>query len=72
MLHLQYFGQAFFKIWNEDIAIVMDPFTDIGYPMPEHVEADVVSISHSHYDHNNPKLVRNAQLIIHEPGEYTF
>jgi len=50
---VQWFGHAFVLITTPaGVRIAMDPYGRIGYPMPE-VEADVVTVSHTHGDHNN-------------------
>jgi len=50
--------------------VVTDPYSsDIGIQMPP-VSADVVTISHSHYDHNNVKAVAGNPLVIDKPGIY--
>jgi len=67
---LRYFGHAFFLVTSaEGVRVVMDPFGDIGYPMPE-VEADVVTISHEAFDHNNVALIRGTPGVLRglEPG----
>lgn len=61
---LRYFGHAFFLVTSgEGVRVVLDPFTDIGYPMPE-VEGDLVAISHEAPDHNNALLVRGAPEVL--------
>ncbi len=48
----------------------MDPFDeDVGYPLPN-VEADIVSVSHDHHDHNNAKIIKGHPLVIKKPGTY--
>jgi len=71
---LRYFGHAFFLVTSgEGVRVAMDPFTDIGYPMPE-VEADVVTISHEAPDHNNVRLIKGRPEILRglEPGGRGF
>lgn len=64
MLNLKWFGHSMWKIWNKDVSVVIDPFTDIGYKMPNNLQADVVISSHDHFDHNNFALVQgNFQKI---------
>lgn len=58
------YGHAFFIITSADgVRIAADPFSDIGYPMPN-VQADVVTVSHEHSDHDNPKLVNGRPKIL--------
>ena len=63
MAKLFYQGHASFRITtNEGKEIFIDPFAGIGYKTP----ADLVLITHEHYDHNNVKLV------IFNPGGFTI
>ncbi|MGH2398974.1 MAG: MBL fold metallo-hydrolase [bacterium] len=57
-LSLHYYGQSFFLITTAGgTRIVLDPFTNIGFPMPSGVVADAVFITHEHGDHNNAALI---------------
>ena len=50
--------------------VITDPYSsDIGITMPT-VSADVVTVSHSHYDHNNIKSVSGSPLIIDRAGAF--
>ena len=53
-----WFGHAMFLVEDSRIKMVTDPFDEkVGYPLPE-VQADVVLVSHEHFDHNNVSLVK--------------
>jgi len=72
---LQYFGHAFFLVTSvEGVRVALDPFGDIGYPMPAEVEADLVTVSHEAYDHNNVALIKGTPEILRglEPGGRGF
>lgn len=48
--------------------VITDPYSsDIGITLPP-VSADVVTVSHSHYDHNNVKAVLGHPMVIDKPG----
>ena len=52
-------GHASFLIKGENISVVTDPYRNHSVPhlkMP-HVEANYVTVSHDHYDHDAKKLV---------------
>ena len=50
--------------------MVTDPFdAKIGLKAPS-LEADIVTVSHDHYDHNNVKALRGQPYIINMAGEY--
>jgi L-ascorbate metabolism protein UlaG (beta-lactamase superfamily) len=65
---VQWFGQSFFLVTSprgEKIAI--DPFSAMGYPMPQ-VSADIVLITHEHFDHNNYQLIGGNPRVFHGLG----
>ncbi len=50
--------------------IVTDPFDgSVGYKIPK-IEADVVTVSHDHYDHNYVDGVQGDPNVIRNVGEY--
>ncbi|MBI4278883.1 MAG: MBL fold metallo-hydrolase [Armatimonadetes bacterium] len=58
------YGHAFFVITAGDgVRIAIDPYGQIGYPMPE-VEADVVLVTHEHRDHNNVGLIKGNPRVL--------
>ena len=69
-MEITWFGQSCFKIKGSDLTIVTDPFSpEIGLKLPK-LEADIVTISHGHLDHNNIKGVTGNPFIVDGPGEY--
>jgi len=68
-------GQACFYITTsrgkqEQVKILIDPFEDsLGLKLPPQ-EADIVLVTHSHFDHNNVKVVKGDPFVIDSPGEY--
>lgn len=67
-------GQSCFKIQDkqgpEGVTVVTDPFDKtIGLKVPN-FEADIVTVSHGHNDHNNAKALRGSPFIIDSAGEY--
>ncbi len=60
---IRYYGHSFFLLTAGGLRIAIDPYGDIGYPMPE-VEGDVVLVTHEHRDHNNAGLVRGARRVL--------
>lgn len=61
---LRYYGQSFFVITTGGGArIVLDPFGNIGFPLPSGVEADAVFITHEHGDHNNAALIGGGAKV---------
>lgn len=45
----------------------MDPFDDtLGYKVP-HIKAEIVTVSHNHFDHDNPRLVKGLHPVLKGP-----
>jgi L-ascorbate metabolism protein UlaG (beta-lactamase superfamily) len=67
---LKYLGQSCFLITtDEGTRIVTDPFGKMpGLKMPD-VEAEIVTVSHSHFDHNNVKAVNGNFLLALKTAE---
>ncbi len=73
---IQWFGQACFKIQtkpgpNGEVTVVFDPFevSKVGLALPK-MMADVVAITHDHFDHNNIDIISGEPVVINGPGEY--
>jgi len=75
-MNITWYGQSCFQISsnqgrNNHVSIIIDPFGgDIGLKLPRKLEADIVLVSHDHFDHNNIKAVSGLPLVIKGPGEY--
>ena len=50
--------------------LLTDPYTGIGYELPEQ-EADIVTCSHSHFDHAYLAAVRGTPQVFSAPGKYS-
>lgn len=73
-MNISYFGHSCFKIDekinDQNISIITDPFNkDLGLKVPN-VEADIVSISHDHSDHNNSSALRGNPFVVDCAGEF--
>lgn len=64
-------GHSSFKFQSRQGKVVTDPFSPemTGLKFPK-VEADIITISHLHPDHNQIQLVGGTPLVITGPGEY--
>lgn len=61
---LEWYGHAFVRLTSpQGVRVAMDPFGEIGYPMLK-VEAEIVTISHEHSDHNNAKLIADMPTAL--------
>jgi L-ascorbate metabolism protein UlaG (beta-lactamase superfamily) len=65
-------GLSSFKIRGKNASVVTDPFnaSSVGLKFPKNVEADIVTVSHDHPDHNEVAAVAGSPFIITGPGEY--
>lgn len=70
-MKIKWFGHACFLITSDSGArIVTDPFDNsVGYELPD-VEADIVTVSHNHFDHNNAGLVKGNPMKLEKPGRF--
>lgn len=73
-MYITWLGQSCFKlqdkVGSDGVMLVTDPYNDdTGLKMPR-FEADIVTISHDHHDHNNLGAIRGNPLIVKTAGEY--
>src|SRR3990167_9310915 len=67
---ITWYGQSCFKIQSGETVLFTDPFNkEIGLTPPRG-QADIVTVSHAHFDHNNCEALSGEPLIIEGPGEY--
>jgi len=71
-MKIKWFGQSCFMITSENgIKVLTDPFNKmLGYKLPE-IEANIVSTSHNHRDHNNINAVKCSFEHINEIGKFS-
>ena len=71
-MKIKWFGQSCFLITSENgTKVLTDPFKKmLGYKLPE-IEANIVSTSHEHGDHNNINAVKSSFVHINELGEFS-
>ncbi|MGB2731922.1 MAG: MBL fold metallo-hydrolase [Microgenomates group bacterium] len=70
-MQLKYLGHSSFLIKSKDAKVVTDPFDPkaVGLKFPKQ-EADIVTMSHGHADHNHSAGVSAEALVVDWPGEY--
>lgn len=69
-MQITWLGQSCFKIQGKDITVVNDPYDkSIGLKLPR-LNADILTVSHDHYDHSNIEAVSGNPFVITTPGEY--
>lgn len=70
-MEIKFLGHSSFQIKSKTASVITDPYDSlmVGLKFPK-LEADIVTISHDHKDHNSYKQVDGQPLIINIPGEY--
>lgn len=73
-MYISYLGHSCFKIQDKAVAdaitVVTDPFDkETGFKVPN-FEADIVTVSHQHHDHNNVSALRGKPFVVDCAGEY--
>ncbi len=70
-MDITYIGHSSFKLKGRLASVVTDPFNPkmVGLKFPK-TEAEIVTVSHPHDDHNFTEGVINVKKIIDGPGEY--
>lgn len=70
-MEITYLGQSSFKIKTKNSIVITDPFDSkmVGLKF-EKQEANIVTISHHHTDHDNLAAVGGVVKVIDGPGEY--
>lgn len=76
-MEIKYLGHSAFFIktksfvGKQEARIVTDPYNPkmVGLKFPK-TEADIVTISHQHEDHNQAKIIDANPLVIDLPGEF--
>ena len=69
--YIEWNGHASFTITNEKgTKIITDPFVDgIGYKVKE-LYAEIVTVSHDHFDHNYLEAIKSNFTAIRERGQF--
>lgn len=75
-MQISWKGQACFHLLgqaskNNQVSLVIDPYDEkIGFKLPK-MEADILLVTHEHFDHNNKEGVASSNtFVIDGPGEY--
>jgi L-ascorbate metabolism protein UlaG (beta-lactamase superfamily) len=70
-MEIIYLGHSSFKLKGRTATVITDPYDSqmVGLKFAP-VEAEIVTVSHNHNDHNQVGLVKNAKKVISGPGEY--
>jgi len=71
IMEISCLGHSSFKLRGKMATVVTDPFDPgmVGLKFPK-IEADIVTISHQHADHNYIKDIIGSPFVVSGPGEY--
>jgi len=62
---VRWYGQAFFSLTRSDgFTVAIDPFKEMGYPMPKGLRADVALLTHTHFDHANLGIIQGSPTVL--------
>ncbi|HOE90498.1 MAG TPA: MBL fold metallo-hydrolase [Candidatus Cloacimonadota bacterium] len=70
MLKIEYYYHSMWRLETDNTSLVLDPYDDIGYPLPRGLTADVVCSTHNHHDHNNFSLISGDFIKVNSVGDY--
>jgi len=70
-MDIVYLGHSSFKLRGKSVSVVTDPYDSgvVGFKYPSS-EADIVTVSHDHQDHNQSNVVKGVKKVIFGAGEY--
>ncbi len=70
-MDVTYFGHSSFKLKGRQGSVVTDPYDPemVGLKFAK-IDADIVTVSHNHQDHDKVDLITNVKKVIDGPGEY--
>lgn len=69
-MKIKWLGHACFAIETGNKRIITDPFNEeVGYPMPG-LSADIITVSHEHWDHSAVDTISGHPEVINQTGEY--
>ncbi len=69
-MNITWYGQSCFKLQSKDIVLITDPFDKKIGLKPPYGAANIVTVSHDHYDHNNFKIIKGDPFVVDSAGEY--
>lgn len=70
-MDITFLGHSSFRIKGREASVITDPFDPqmVGLKYSG-AEADIVTVSHEHKDHNQVSLVKGVKKVVAGPGEY--
>ena len=63
-MKIRYLGHSCFECTDGNgKVLITDPYTKVGYELPKDLRADVVTVSHGHFDHNYVTAVQTEKIV---------
>ena len=63
-MKVRYLGHSCLEFTSADgVKIITDPYTKVGYELPSGLTADILTLSHSHFDHCYSQAVIFRKLV---------
>jgi L-ascorbate metabolism protein UlaG (beta-lactamase superfamily) len=79
-MELQWYGQSAFRLSDGERTVFIDPFDDMSamagrgmqwdYPAIDGVTADLLLVTHEHFDHNGVGAIGGDPVILRRPGTH--
>ena len=63
-MKIRYLGHSCFELTAKNgVKVLTDPYRGVGYELPHGLSADVITISHGHFDHNYIDGVKAVNVV---------
>ena len=63
-MKIEYLGHSCFLFTSENgIKILTDPYTKVGYELPEGITSDITLVSHGHFDHSATHRIKSGKIL---------
>lgn len=72
-MKITYLGHSCFCIEsNNGIRLLTDPYTRVGYELPKGLTADIILVSHGHFDHAHVDAIEGNPTVISTAGIFAL
>lgn len=70
-MKIEYLGRSSFLLKGKEMTVLTDPYDSdfVGFKFPK-VEPQIITVSHSHKDHNAVSQITSEKMVFDFPGEY--
>lgn len=72
-MKIEYFGHSCFRLTAKNgVRLLTDPYTGVGYELPKGISAEIVTVSHGHFDHNFVQGVTGVEKTVDGVNETSY